>query len=181
MPAYAAKKLVGYEHPYPAKLQLCPYNLNPIKYGQDNQAIDTIDTSLKLDDTSKKHIQKNVQSFLYYARAVDPTILMMISAIASQQAAHTEDTCNRVNQFLDYKATNPNAKIGYLASDMLLNVHSDASYLSTPKARSQAGGYFFLSSIPHDNSTIQINGTCNAHGNNLYRQWRKIQFVLCEL
>ena len=29
---------------------------------------------------------------------------------------------------------------------MVLRVHSDASYLSAPKARSRAGGYFFLSS-----------------------------------
>jgi hypothetical protein len=27
---------------------------------------------------------------------------------------------------------------------MILNVHSDAYYLSAPKARSRAGGYFFL-------------------------------------
>ncbi len=30
-------------------------------------------------------------------------------------------------------------------SDMVLVVHSDASYLSEPKARSRAGGHFFLS------------------------------------
>eukprot|EP00957_Ditylum_brightwellii_P001892 145292-Ditylum_brightwellii.AAC.1 len=33
---------------------------------------------------------------------------------------------------------------------MILRVHSDASYLSKPKARSRAGGYFYLSNIqPH--------------------------------
>eukprot|EP00957_Ditylum_brightwellii_P196121 14943386-Ditylum_brightwellii.AAC.1 len=33
---------------------------------------------------------------------------------------------------------------------MILWVHSDASYLSKPKARSRAGGYFYLSNIqPH--------------------------------
>ncbi len=41
---------------------------------------------------------------------------------------------------------------------MILNVHSDASYLSTPKARSQAGGYFFLGSLPHDGDPIRLNG-----------------------
>jgi hypothetical protein len=45
---------------------------------------------------------------------------------------------------------------------MVLNVHSNASYLSAPNARSQAGGYFFLGSIPHDNSPIQINGAIHA-------------------
>jgi hypothetical protein len=42
-------------------------------------------------------------------------------------------------------ATHPDAKICYRASDidMVLNVHSNASYLSAPNARSHAGGYFF--------------------------------------
>jgi hypothetical protein len=41
----------------------------------------------------------------------------------------------RVNQFLDYMWTHPDAIIRYRASDMILNVHSDASYLSAPKSR----------------------------------------------
>ena len=41
---------------------------------------------------------------------------------------------------------------------MVLNVHSDASYLSAPKARSRAGGYFFLGSLPKDNEPIALNG-----------------------
>ncbi len=40
---------------------------------------------------------------------------------------------------------------------MILNVHSDASYLSASKARSRAGGYFFLGSIPRDSKPIIIN------------------------
>ena len=43
------------------------------------------------------------------------------------------------------------------ASDMKLAVHSDASYLSEPKARSRAGGHFFLSNnslIPPNNGAI---------------------------
>jgi hypothetical protein len=45
--------------------------------------------------------------------------------------------------------------LSYHASNMVLAVHSGASYLSKPKAQSQAGGHFFLSS----NTTVQpING-----------------------
>jgi hypothetical protein len=158
MPAYVAKQLLWYEHPHPAKPQHCPYNPNSIKYGQDNQATDPIDTSPKLDEANKNCIQQIVRSFLYYACAVNPTILMALSAIASQQASPTEDTCNRVNQFLDYMATHPDAKIQYPASNMVLNVHPNASNLSAPHAGSRAGGYFFLGSTPHDGSPIQING-----------------------
>jgi hypothetical protein len=82
---------------------------------------------------------------------------MALSAIASQQALPTEDMCNPVNQFLDYMATHPNANIQHRASDMVLNVHSDASYLSAPHAQSCASGYFLLGSTPCDGSLIQIN------------------------
>jgi hypothetical protein len=86
MPAHVAKQLLWYEHPHPKKLQHCPYNPNPIKYGQDNQATDPIDTSPKLNEANKKCIQQIIGGFLYYARAVNPTILMALSAIANQQA-----------------------------------------------------------------------------------------------
>ena len=55
-------------------------------------------------------------------------------------------------------ATHPDAIIRYYPSDMVLNVHSDASYLTAPKARSRAGGHFFLGSIPKDGCPIRLNG-----------------------
>ena len=45
---------------------------------------------------------------------------------------------------LNYAATHPDAAIRYHASDMQLHIHSDASYLSEPEARSRAGGFYFL-------------------------------------
>ncbi len=52
----------------------------------------------------------------------------------------------------------PNAKISYRASVMILNVLSDASYLSAPKSHSHADGYFFLCSVLQDTELIFING-----------------------
>ena len=60
-------------------------------------------------------------------------------------------------QFLDYVATQEEAVLTFNSSDMKLAVHSNASYLSEPKARSRAGGHFFLSNdstIPPNNSAI---------------------------
>jgi hypothetical protein len=62
-----------------------------------------------------------------------------------------------VNQFLDYMWAHPDAVIQYHASDMILNAHSDGSYLSAPKARSCACGYYFLGSIPHNGDPIKLN------------------------
>ena len=58
-------------------------------------------------------------------------------------------------------ATHPNAVIRFRASDMILNVHSDALYLSAGRAHSQSGGYFFLGSLPEANRPIHPNG--NIH------------------
>ena len=68
----------------------------------------------------------------------------------------------RVKQFLDYMWIHPDAIIRYRASDMILNVHSDASYLSAPKACSCAGGYIFLGSLPCDRDPIKLNGAIHV-------------------
>jgi hypothetical protein len=83
---------------------------------------------------------------------------MALSDIATQQAVPTENTKKRVDQFLDYMWTHLDSKICYHASYMILNVHSDASYISAPSACSHAGGYFFLGSLPVDGDPIKLNG-----------------------
>ena len=87
---------------------------------------------------------------------------MALSEISSQQAAPTENTMKHVNHFLDYMWTHPDAMIRYSASDMILNVHSDASYLSAPKACSRAGVFFFLGSLPCNGDPIKLNGAIHV-------------------
>jgi hypothetical protein len=60
-------------------------------------------------------------------------------------------------QLLDYLAMQEDAVLSNHASVMVLAVHSNASYLSKPKAQSQAGWHFFLSSdttVPPNNGAI---------------------------
>ncbi len=82
----------------------------------------------------KKYIQEVIGVFLYYGWAVDSTMLTALSAIASAQAEPTEETMTCCKKFLDYAATHQDAIFTYKNSDMVLVVHSDASYLSEPKA-----------------------------------------------
>ncbi len=84
-------------------------------------------------------------------------MLTALSSIASNQAEPTEETMDNIKLFLDYAASHQDDILTYQASDMVLIVHSDASYLSEPKARSRAGGHFFMSSNvvnPHNNSAV---------------------------
>jgi hypothetical protein len=107
-----------------------------IRVGRANT--DCVDTSPLLDKQGIKKVQKIVGSILYYARTVDMTVLMALSSIAVEQTRATTQTMGRCIQLLDYLASNSEAKIRYYASDMVMNIHSDASYLSETKARSRA-------------------------------------------
>jgi hypothetical protein len=68
---------------------------------------------------------------------------MPLNDIATEKIKATEKTQAAKNQLLDYLATHPDATIRYHASDMILHIHSDASYLSVSNARSRLGGLFF--------------------------------------
>jgi hypothetical protein len=84
-------------------------------------------------------------------------MLTMLSAIASTQTEPTRDTMMQCKQFLEYTATHQDAILTDRRSDMVLIVHSDASYLSKSKACSRAGGQFFLSTDtidPKDNGKV---------------------------
>ena len=85
-------------------------------------------------------VQQIIGGVLYYVRAVDLTVLPVLSSIVSEQATATENTERKCAQLLDYLATHDNARIRYHASDMVLNIHSNASYLSETRARSRVAG-----------------------------------------
>jgi hypothetical protein len=104
------------------------------------------DTSALLPNEDNKIIQENIGTFLYYARCVDSTMLAVLGSTATQQANPTENTMKKVQQFLDYAFTHPDAIVTYHASDMVLAGHSHAPFFSETKARSRAGEHFFMSS-----------------------------------
>ena len=158
MPNYVSKQLIRYRHKAPKRPQNCPYDPPPRVYGKKSQEMPKEKASPPVSDDEKKYIQQVVGSFLYYARAVDMTILHALSAIAAEQSSPTERTLERVCHFLDYMHTHPNAIIRFRSSDMILNVHSDASYLTASRGRSRAGGYFFLGSLPENGKPIKLNG-----------------------
>eukprot|EP00957_Ditylum_brightwellii_P205837 15345669-Ditylum_brightwellii.AAC.1 len=81
---------------------------------------------------------------------MDPTLLVALGTIAAVKNQGTQNKADAIEHLLDYCASHPNAVIRYRPSNMILWVHSDASYLSEPKTRSRAGGYFYLGNTqPH--------------------------------
>ena len=74
----------------------------------------------------------------------------LLGTIATQQSKPTESNMRAIVQILNYAALYPNAEVQFKASDMILWIDSDASYLSESKARSTCIGYHFLSDMPRD-------------------------------
>jgi hypothetical protein len=143
MPNYLQKALKQFQH-IAGKLQHSPYPSVPIQYGTKKQYTTQESTAPLQGVKAKRFIQQVCGKFLFLGRAVDSTLLCPISAIASQSSKPTTDMMQQTLQLPDYLATQEDAVLSYHASDMVLAVHSDASYLNEPKARSRAGGQFFI-------------------------------------
>ena len=96
---------------------------------------------------------------LFYARGVDITLLPTVNLLASLQSSPTQQVEDITDRLLRYCARYPNNELVYHACDMTLFIQADASYLSRPKARSVAGGIYYLGNagLPH-----HINGAIHA-------------------
>ena len=162
MPGYVARALERFGHTDPTPSDSPHKHVLP-QYGAKVQ-MTTLDTSPSLDATASTRIREIVGVFLYYARAIDNTMLVALGTIASQQASATETTAHACIDLLNYAATHPDGTIKFFASDMVLYNHTDASYLSEANARSRAAGFFWLSSHPDKlhGLTAPLNGALHV-------------------
>jgi hypothetical protein len=92
------------------------YNIEP------NNSMSTMKTccSPLLNKEETKYVQAVAGTLLYYARAVDSTILPALSSLATKQAKPMQKMIEKVKELLDYCATQKEAIITYLASKMIL-------------------------------------------------------------
>jgi hypothetical protein len=104
----------------------------------------------KLTEEQIKFAQEVIGVFMFYSRAVDPTMFTQVNKMATKLAEPTTDLLDQIRHFLGYAATYPNATKVIKPSGMRYVVHSDASYLSETRARSRAGGVGFLTDWSDD-------------------------------
>jgi hypothetical protein len=159
MPGYIEKALQRFQHENPIKPEHSPHRYIEPQYGAPVQYTEPIDESEPLNKAETKLLQEIIGTLLYYARAIDSTMLVALSSLASAQANGTQETAKACTKLLNYAATHSEATIRYKSSDMILHIHSDASYLSEPKARSRVGGYFFLG---NDTKEPPLNGAIHV-------------------
>jgi hypothetical protein len=81
----------------------------------------------------------------------------LCQSMASEQSKATEVTADKVIELLNYCNTHPETKIRCHASDMILQIHSNASYLSENEAKRRAGG-ILLHGQQQQNRQKRTNG-----------------------
>ena len=77
-------------------------------------------------------------------------MLPVLNLISASQSKPTTSTNQDITQFLNYAAPHPDATIRYTGSGMFIHVHSDASFLCEPNAKSRIGSFYFLSNQSPD-------------------------------
>ena len=83
-----------------------------------------------MDKNNQKSLQKIVGKFLYYAKSIDPTMLVSLNSLAAVQTKPKIETTKQITQFLNYIATHTDTIIEYSKRGMILHIYSDASYIS---------------------------------------------------
>jgi hypothetical protein len=162
MPGYIQKALIKFNHKTPDKIQnsLHPHVIP--QYRAKTQYAKEEDVSPLLLKEETKYVQVVAGTLLYYARAVDTSILTALSLIATEQANPTQEMMKRVKQLLDYCATEEDAIITYNMRKMILAIPYNGRYRNEKNVCSQAGGHFFLSNdkkSPPNNGAILMNAT----------------------
>jgi hypothetical protein len=94
------------------------------------------------------------ETLLYYGQAVDSTILPALSSIATKQAQVTVKTMATVKQLLDYCVSQEESIMTFKASNMILQVYSNAGYTNKKNHAARQGDIFFYPTKTHPPPTM---------------------------
>ena len=111
MPEYVKQALIKFHHEF-SKTTHSPSPFNVLVYGQKIQMA-MIDETNPMTIVQIKLLQQVCGTFLYYARAVDCTMLHALNNLATRVKDRTQKTVEALNHFLDYCATHPEATVLY--------------------------------------------------------------------
>ena len=111
MPGYVKQALIKFHHEFNKTIN-SPSPFMPPVYDQKIQMA-TIDKTNPMTKQQTKILQQVCGTFLYYARAVDCTMLDALNDLATRVKDGTQKTVAALNHFLDYCATHPEAVVLY--------------------------------------------------------------------
>ena len=138
MPKHIAKARRCLGHKDPTTPEHSPHTCNIPTYSRKPQLADPVQQTFeKLTPAQLKWCQEFLGIFLYYTREVDPTMNIAGSDISTSLTQSSfKHLKARIDKLLNYTTTHDDAAIKYVASQMQLWAHTDASYLCASKARS---------------------------------------------
>jgi hypothetical protein len=146
MPGFIKAASRKFQHPTPTHPENAPHTWSLPAYNDKTQYIEEHKDIPLLPQKDVTRIQQLYGTLLYYASAVYPALILPVNVLASDQTQATAATEGKVIELLNYCSSHPDANLRYHASDMILNIHSGASYLSERETNSRAGGFFYLGS-----------------------------------
>ena len=140
------KKMTGKSTPSP---------YTKIHYGSKVQDA-PLDDDSPAPPGSAQYVQEVTGTLGHHSRVIDYALHEAVTAIARTQAAPTMDTMNRVEHLLQYAHSHRNHSITFVASEMIIAMHTDASYQSIPFSRSKLGGVHYCSN--RNDPPTKVNG-----------------------
>ena len=99
VPDYVPDALKHFKRKRPRKLQNAPHAHTPVNYGAKQQYAKEEIEEEELDKEGKLFVQQVLGTFLYYAQAVDSTMLVAFSTIATDEARPPEATMKKIINF----------------------------------------------------------------------------------
>ena len=102
--------MIRYKHKGTSKPEHSPYQATPKIYGADAGRPLPPDDTDKVSEKRILRIQQVVGGVLYYARAVDGTVLTALSSIASEQAQATEKNRSQDRATPQLSSNKPSSK-----------------------------------------------------------------------
>jgi hypothetical protein len=105
MPGYIEKAAIRFGHKSPNKTQWQPRPHSIPTYGATIQYAKHTDQSRPATKDEQKYICQVIGVLLYYGRAVDSTLLVALSSLASVQSAPTAYTLELLKWLLNYAVT----------------------------------------------------------------------------
>ena len=114
IPLHVMNAIQKFQHTPPERKHHAPQEWTELVYGKKIQYALLPSILPVLDKVGTRRIQGITWNFLYYARAVDPLMLLAINKISFQQETPTQDTNNKVQMLIEYVVHNPILQSGIM-------------------------------------------------------------------
>ena len=144
MPGYIPTIFYKFQQKPPAHAEDAPHTLNKTVYVKHIQLATQQSSAPKLNSADTNRVQSINGTFLYYALALDPTMIPSIKNISACQYVPTQYIMEPFNQVMDYVSTHPNSTIRYHPSNLILMTDIDADYLVIPVSCSHIAGHYYF-------------------------------------